>query len=262
MVPVIEAVKEFSSVRAGTGNAPRFPRPCGTVPRRPAGPGTPAGQRLPGAGRALAGGLGPRLAWDQRGAVAGAMAPAIEAAKVRSLVRAGPGNAPRFPARAGQCPVDRHVQKQRRPAPDPAGEKRPPGAGRALAGGFGPPAGLGSAWRCGRGDSPCQCSGEGAFVGAGGTRKRTAFPRPRGTVPRRPAGPGITEASARRGRGGRWPGALGPRLARDQRGAVAGAMAPANEAVKVLLSVRAGTGNALRFPARAGRFPADRQVRE
>jgi hypothetical protein len=43
-----------------------------------------------------------------------------------------------------------------RPAPDPAGEKRPPGAGRALAGGFGPPAGLGSAWRCGRGDGPCQ----------------------------------------------------------------------------------------------------------
>jgi hypothetical protein len=53
------------------------------------------------------------------------------------------------------------------------------------------------------------------------------FPRPRRTVPRRSAGPGIAEASARRGRGGRWPGALGPRRARDQRGAVAGAMAPA-----------------------------------
>jgi hypothetical protein len=53
------------------------------------------------------------------------------------------------------------------------------------------------------------------------------FPRPRRTVPRRSAGPGIAEASARRGRGGRWPGALGPRRAWGQRGAVAGAMAPA-----------------------------------
>jgi len=50
----------------------------------------------------------------------------------------------------------------------------------------------------------------------GGMRKRTAFPRPCGTVPRRTAGPGTTagqrptrrEASARQGRGGRWPGAL------------------------------------------------------
>jgi len=40
---------------------PRFPRPRGTVPRRPAGPGTTSGQRPPWAGRALAGGFGPRL---------------------------------------------------------------------------------------------------------------------------------------------------------------------------------------------------------
>ena len=60
------------------------------------------------------------------------------------------------PARAGQCSVDRQVREQQRPAPDPAGEKRPPGAGRALAGGFGPPAGVRSAWHCGRGDGPCQ----------------------------------------------------------------------------------------------------------
>jgi hypothetical protein len=72
------------------------------------------------------------------------------------------------PAGAGRFPVDRQVQAQQRPAPDPAGEKRPPGAGRALAGGFGPPAGLGSAWRCGRGDGPCHCSG---------ARRRKSFPR-------------------------------------------------------------------------------------
>ncbi len=67
----------------------------------------------------------------------------------------------RFPARAGRFPADRQVQAQQRPAPDPAGEKRPPGAGRALAGGFGPPAGQGSAGRCGRGDGPCHGSGAG-----------------------------------------------------------------------------------------------------
>jgi hypothetical protein len=52
----------------------------------------------------------------------------------------------------------------------------------------------------------------------GGNRKRTAFPRPCETVPRRSAGPGATAGqrptrrarSARRGRGGRWPGALAP----------------------------------------------------
>ena len=44
----------------------------------------------------------------------------------------------RFPARAGRFPADRQVQAHGRPAPDPAGGKHPPGAGRALAGGFGP----------------------------------------------------------------------------------------------------------------------------
>jgi hypothetical protein len=105
---------------------------------RPA-PG-PAGAKRPPV-RALASGIGPRLVKDQRGAVAGAMAPAIEAVTVLSQLRAGPGNASRFP-------------------------------------------------------------------------------RPRGTVPCRPAGPGTTEGqrptrragSARRGRVGRWPGALARRL--------------------------------------------------
>jgi len=36
------------------------------------------------------------------------------------------------------------------------GGQRPPGAGGALAGSFAPPAGQGSAWRCGKGDGPCQ----------------------------------------------------------------------------------------------------------
>ncbi len=98
------------------------------------------GGRLPGA-------LGPRRAWDRRGAVAGAMAPAMATAQFRP----------------------------------------PPG----------------------------------------GTPKRMRFPRPRGTLPPGPVPPAPTEASARRGRGGRWPGALGPRRTKDQLGTVAGAMAPA-----------------------------------
>jgi len=40
------------------------------------------------------------------------------------------------------------------------------------------------ALHCGRGDGPCHWSGEGPVVSSGGNRKRTAFPRPRGTVPR------------------------------------------------------------------------------
>jgi len=84
------------------------------------------------------------------------MAPAIAAVTALSPLRAGPGNASRVcPARARRCPVDRQVREERRPAPDPAGGKRPPGAGRVLAGDFGPPAGQGSAWHCRRGNSPC-----------------------------------------------------------------------------------------------------------
>ena len=96
-------------------------------------------QRPPVAGRALVGGFGPKRAKDQRGAVAGAMAPAMGAVRVLSSTRAGTGNATRVsPARAQRRPVDRQVLEERRAAPGPAGAKRPPGAGRALAGGFGP----------------------------------------------------------------------------------------------------------------------------
>jgi len=191
MAPAREAVKVLSSVRAGTGNAARFPARARRSPvdrqvrekQRPA-PGPAGAKRPPGAGGALAGGCGPRLVKDQRGAVAGAMAPAIEAGAVPSSVRAGTANASRFPARAGRCPVDRSLREKHRPAPDPAGEKRPPKAGRALAGG------------------------------------------------------------------------CGPRLAKDQRGAVAGAMASAIAAVKVPSLLWAGTENATRVsPARVGHCP-------
>jgi len=123
---------------------PRFPRPCGTAPRRPAGSGTTQASARPGGREAPAGGG--------------------------------------------------------------------PGAGRGLW----PPAGQGSVWRCRRGDGPCHCSGASAFAPPGGNRKRDPrFPRPRATVPCRPAGPGTAEGqrpnrlagSARRWRVGRPPGA-------------------------------------------------------
>ena len=169
--------------------------------RPDATPGRPARGRS----RAPTGGIGPRQAWDQRGAVAGAIAPANarvdggtssdapcpdpsrRAQSKETPLRAGETHCV-SPARARRCHQDRCNPHQQRPALDPAGEKRPPGAGRALAGGFGPPAGQGSAWRCGRGDGPCH----------------------------------------------------------------------GNDAVPPPL--RAGTGNALRVPARARRFPVDRQV--
>ena len=77
----------------------------------------------------------------------------------------------------------------------------------------------------------------------GGNRKRMRFPRPGATLPPRPVQPAPTAGqrptrrgrSARLGAGRRWPGALGPRRARDQRGAVAGAMAPARRRYALVL---------------------------
>lgn len=67
----------------------------------------------------------------------------------RLAVPGGPGNALRSPARSGiPAPEEPVTQAQRRPAPGPAGTKRPPSAGRALVGGFGPrrTCGRRSAW--------------------------------------------------------------------------------------------------------------------
>ncbi len=206
---------------------PRFPRPRGTVLRRPAGTGTTAGQcparrgrsarRL---GRVLAGGFGPRLVKGQRGAVTGAMAPAIEAG-IPEI--APPGGIrkrdPRFPRPCGTLPRRPSAPGPTEASARPGGGEAPAGGGAGAGRGLWPPAGQGSARRCGRGDGPCHCSGGSAFVSAGGIRKRDPrFPCPRGTVPRRPAGPGPAEGqrptrrgrSARRGRGGRWPGAMAP----------------------------------------------------
>jgi len=267
--------------RAGSGNAPRVsPARVGHCPvdrqlregQRPA-PDPAGAKRPPWAGRAQAGGFGPPAGPDPGAALWQGRWP-LPLKRIRCRRPSGRVQETQrvSPARAGPCPADRSVRETQRPAPDPAGAKRPPGAGRALAGGFGPRLVLVTADRCGKGDGLCQCNGESAFATPGGIRKRDPrFPRPRGTVPCRPAGPGTTEGqrptrrgrSARRGRVGRWPGALGPRLAWSRRSAVAKAMAFASTTVKVLSPLRAGSGNATRVsPARARRCPVDRQVRE
>jgi len=132
----------------------------------------------------------PGEAKDEPFDVAGAMAPASP--KVPSVkgwppvFRAGSENATRVsPARARRCPVDRQVRAPRKASARPSGGEAPVGGGAGAGRGLWPPAGQGSAWCCGRGNGPCHCSGEGAFVSAGGIRKRDPrFPRPRGTVPR------------------------------------------------------------------------------
>jgi hypothetical protein len=153
-------------LRAGKGNALRFPRPraerCHQDPCHPhqqrSAPDPAGEKRPPGAGRALAGGFGPRLAKDQGGAVAGAMAPANAAGLVvRSVVfRPVPGGTPK---RTAVPPPARGAAAKTRAARTKRGQ-RPPVAGvqggRARAAGFLAPGGPGSAWRCGRGDGPCQ----------------------------------------------------------------------------------------------------------
>jgi hypothetical protein len=180
----------------------RFPRPCATVPRRSAGPGTTRGQRptrrarsaRQGRGGRWPGALDPRRAWGQCGAIAGAMAPAMAVGLVVRTLFFRP-----------QFGWDQETHAFPPPARDAATKTH--------------------ATRTNRGQRPTRRAG-----------------------------------SARRGRGGRWPGALGPRRAKGQRDAMAGAMARAIAAAKGLSPLRAGPGNALRFPARARRFPADRQV--
>jgi len=77
------------------------------------------------------------------------------------------------------------------------------------------------------------------------------FPRPRGPVPCRPAGPGRTEASARRRRGGRWPGVWPP--ARPDPGAALGQgrwSLPKRAGGPARLSLRSGSPCARHVPAR------------
>ncbi len=98
----------------------------------PAEGGAGAGPRL-----GATAGPGPiRRGWHRHQLLPWERGVSIEAPRWR--FRAEKGNATRVSsARARRCPVGRWVHAGPRPAPDPAGEKRPPWAGRALAVAFG-----------------------------------------------------------------------------------------------------------------------------
>ena len=108
----------------GSGNAPRFPRPCATVPPGPSPPAPKEGSARPGGGEAPAdGGAGAgRGLWPPAGlGVSAAMwqgrwpLPMGRGWGSRSdlspHVRAGSGNAPRFPA------LPHHPAAHANPAP-------------------------------------------------------------------------------------------------------------------------------------------------
>jgi hypothetical protein len=121
MAPAIEAVTAPSPVRAGTGNASRFPRPRGTVPRRSAGPGEAEASARPGGGEAPAvGGAGAgRGLWVPGGCV---ISRALWQRRWPLPWHPGPAFRPfgreqeahHFsPARARRCPGDRQVRAHR-----------------------------------------------------------------------------------------------------------------------------------------------------
>ena len=165
MAPAIEAVRVLSPLRAGTGNATRVsPDRAGRCPvdrsvreaQRPA-PDPAGAKRPPFAGRALAGGFGPTAGPDASVPLwQGRWPLPLKRGRGCGLFRREQETHCVSPARVERCPVDRQVLERQRPAPDLAGAKRPPGAGRALAGGFGPRPVLIQAQRCGRGDGLCQ----------------------------------------------------------------------------------------------------------
>ena len=197
-----------------------FPRPCGTVPCRPAGSGTPKGQRPTRRGRSARrwrvgrwpGALAPG---GPRGSVALWLGrwPLPERPAIPENTPPG-GNRkrdPRFPARAGRCPVDRSVQAPRKASARPGGREAPAGGGSGAGRGLWPPAGQGTAQRCGRGDGPCHWNGESACATPGGSGYATRVSPARAR--RCPVDRQVRDqqkASACRGRVGCWPGALAP----------------------------------------------------
>jgi hypothetical protein len=191
----------------------RFPRPRGTLPPGPVHPAPteasarPGGREAPagggaGAGRGLWAPGGPGISgalWQGRwplplqGVTAGRLpSPPVPICPAERNQKKRPSGREQethrvSPARAGRCHKDRLHPHQQRTAPDPAGAKRPPGVGRALAGGFGPPARQGSSWRAGKGDGLCHWGGASRNApqrpSPGGNRNRTA----RSIRPRRSA---------------------------------------------------------------------------
>jgi len=221
--------RKVGAVPGAGGTAPRFPARWGTMaPPEPFPQAQRQASARPGGGEAPAtGGSGAgRGLWPPAGPDPGAALwqgrwpLPLQRWQRLHLFGREQETRPAFPRARGTLPC--------RPAgPGTATGQRPARRGRSARqwrvgrwpGGFGPRLVLIPAQRCGRGDGPCHCSGGSAFACSGGNRKRDPrFPRPRATVPCRPAGPGTAEGqrptrrgrSARQWRVGRWPGALAP----------------------------------------------------
>gem|GEM_PF-4485032 len=177
-------------------------------------------------------------------------------------LRAGKGNALRFPRPRGTLPPRPVPPTPTEVSARPGGREAPAGGGAGAGRGLWPPAGQGSAWRHGRGDGPCQCSGAGgsdyglpprsgrdpeAHCGSPARARRCrqdpCCPHQERSAP---AGGGCAGGS------GAGRGLFGSRQSRGQPGAVAGAMAPAR-----MRKGRAG-GRVSRFsvrqPLRGARF--------
>ena len=85
------------------------------------------------------------------------MAPANGAGAVLLSVRAGTGDATRVsPACARRYQPDRQVGDQQKVGARPGGREAPAVGGAGAGRGLWPPAGMGSAWRCGKSDGPGQ----------------------------------------------------------------------------------------------------------
>jgi hypothetical protein len=200
------------------------------TPRTTQASARPGGREAPAGGGADAGrGLWPPSGEGQRGAVAGAMAPAIEAVKVPAPSPGG--NRKRTacppPARDGVLQTGRSRNSAgQRPTRRPRSARPKGGAGAGR--GLWPPAGHGTAQHCGRGDGPCH-GGDAVppplRAGSGNVPRFLARAR-RCPVNRQVQAP--RKASARPG-GGEAPGpragralagGCGPRLAKGQRRAV------------------------------------------
>jgi len=222
-------------LRAGPGNATRVSPPAwhgapqtgrSGNSRRPA-PDPAGAKRPPWAGRALAGGIGPRLVLMPAQRCGRGDGPCQrDRASRRTSLRAGTGNATRVsPARAGRCPVDRSAQAPRKASARPGGGEAPARGGSGAGRGLWPPAGAGHSgslwqrrwplpWQRGLAD----CGKTFWPIHGRDQETRPAFPPPVRDGPpqtgrfRNNAGqrPTRRAGSARRGRAGRWPGALAP----------------------------------------------------
>ena len=125
----------------GTPKRTAFPALARDADTRTGATRTKRGQRPPGAGRALAGGFGPPAAWDQRGAVAGAMAPAIAATQFRRRFGRDQETHCVSAARTRQFPVDRQVREKQKASARPGGREAPAGGGAGAGRGLWAPGG-------------------------------------------------------------------------------------------------------------------------